>query len=1319
MADENTCPHCGKPVPPTALGGICPECMLKAGLAAQTEGPGGTGPHGTKVLHPPPAPAEIAALFPQLEIVECLGRGGMGVVYKARQPRLNRLVALKILAREKEQDTQFAERFTREAQALARLNHPNIVTVYDFGETAGHCYLVMEFVDGLNLRQLLQTGKIPPEQALTIVPKICEALQYAHNEGIVHRDIKPENILLDISGRVKIADFGIAKMMGDEAGRQTLTGAKDAVGTPHYMAPEQIEKPHTVDHRADIYSLGVVFYEMLTGELPLGKFAPPSQKVQVDVRLDEVVLHALEKEPSRRYQQVSQVKTDVETIASTSAPAAAPAVPVEEILARDYTLNIRNCLRRGWALMRNHFWPLVGMSAFVLAVLAGASSSGFVISNGHSERSTSILGILLAGPLLGGLFLYFLKKIRGEAASVETAFTGFRQPLPHLVLASFVVALLTVLGFLCLILPGIYLLVAWKFTYPLIVDKGLDFWTAMRVSRKVISKHWWKFFGLVIVCALINLAGLLALIVGIFITSPITIAALMYAYEDVIGAVKIPSGVSPSVPPIATPVPPVVPPLKSGFPRVPPGNRPFFRRGVLAGLSVFVLVVIVASIITFLLPKVYVGDTRVRVLSPPPLQYYNPYLVQNEFQVIQSTVVPKVAASLNLAERWGKEYAGGHTLTDLETYNLMLRSLDLEPVRNTIFIDIRFYSRSPTEAAEIANKIAETYCALPPGHRGEIVRLAEPASRPVRPNVPKNIFAGVLAGGVVGILTGLAVGLFSFWRLRAAQSTTSPPAPEPDRFWRRFAVTVLALIILIPTAIYILAILLPIGAHFAFDRRTQEQEQPVNESIRSDYIGQTWFPQDDSIEITSVERSENQMTVKGHYNLVSHDNALLALYITTMTNIAVPVGPNERMQISKGQGEFELTDPHLVPGLPHVSMYANGHPFASLYFGTEAEALEESKASWITNTSPAATKQPEHAVDFASLLNDDQRAVLAWTGRQFRNYLDTRTFEDWSDQERAELEARSLDALHGPISDEYYQAINTLAALHSTKALPTLREIAFDHAEKDNRDRWTATRALGIIGDKASVPDLIHLLYHYNVNTRWWAQISLVRLTGTNFGTDWNAWGKWWNDQNGQPPFNPGIIRWRSEQPEPDKLAESLNESDNRWLANIRDQAQTGEKYLQQQLKLANAGNYWAKFQLWQAFSQGEVPVFDLHGNRTGKHEVTKDLAKADKWLAELVKGAYLAKFEPVNGFNPSTPKEMLDQFDGYCHLYSGRDSLGGASFFRTTKQDGKLIGSFLTEFPDQFKTAIEKDPNLKLISIEKVTPEMFLEHEASSQESL
>jgi len=293
-------------------------------LAAQTKMTGE--PSGGASAAPPPPPADIAAKFPQLEILECLGRGGMGVVYKARQPLLNRLVALKILAPEKEKDPQFAERFTREAQALARLNHPNIVTVFDFGETGGLYYLLMEYVDGVTLRQLLAAGKVAPEQALVIVPRICEALQFAHEQGIVHRDIKPENVLLDKQGRVKIADFGIAKLMGEQGGPGAFyTKGRMVVGTPYYMAPEQVENPLQVDHRADIYSLGVVFYEMLTGELPLGRFSLPSEKVQIDVRLDEVVLHALEKQPSRRYQQASQVKTDLDSIAGTGAKAAGDA----------------------------------------------------------------------------------------------------------------------------------------------------------------------------------------------------------------------------------------------------------------------------------------------------------------------------------------------------------------------------------------------------------------------------------------------------------------------------------------------------------------------------------------------------------------------------------------------------------------------------------------------------------------------------------------------------------------------------------------------------------------------------------------------------------------------------------------------------------------------------------------------------------------------------------------------------------------------------------------------------------------------------------
>jgi serine/threonine protein kinase len=324
MDTTRICPNCGKALPPDVPLGLCPECLIKAGFPSGTEGAAGAG------FVPPPV-EEIARLFPQLEILGLLGKGGMGAVYKARQPALDRLVALKVLPPTVANDPGFAERFNREARALARLSHPNIVAVHDFGQAGPLHYLLMELVDGTNLRELEQAGRLSPQQALAIVPQICEALQFAHNEGIVHRDIKPENLLLDKKGRVKITDFGIAKILGAPAGKVSLTGVKDVVGTPHYMAPEQIEQPQAVDHRADIYSLGVVFYEMLTGELPLGKFQPPSQKVQMDVRLDEVVLRTLEKEPARRYQQVSEVKTRVETIASTPLQAALPNVAVAPV----------------------------------------------------------------------------------------------------------------------------------------------------------------------------------------------------------------------------------------------------------------------------------------------------------------------------------------------------------------------------------------------------------------------------------------------------------------------------------------------------------------------------------------------------------------------------------------------------------------------------------------------------------------------------------------------------------------------------------------------------------------------------------------------------------------------------------------------------------------------------------------------------------------------------------------------------------------------------------------------------------------------------
>ncbi len=311
------CPRCGSTLETDAIAGLCPKCLMARAAFATEDA---TLPVASSAE---PSLGQIAAAFPELEVLELIGRGGMGVVYKARQKSLNRLVALKLLAPERVQDAAFAERFAKEAQALAALSHPNIVTIHDFGHTEGFYFLLMEFVDGVNLRQAMSAGRFTPEQALAIVPPVCEALQYAHDHGIVHRDIKPENLLLDKEGRVKIADFGIAKMVertptlvaNESAPTTSESRSTLAVGTPRYAAPEQQSDPQHVDHRADIYSLGVVLYELLTGEAPGSDLTPPSQHVRIDVRLDEVVLRALNEKPELRWQTATDLKTQVQSLA--------------------------------------------------------------------------------------------------------------------------------------------------------------------------------------------------------------------------------------------------------------------------------------------------------------------------------------------------------------------------------------------------------------------------------------------------------------------------------------------------------------------------------------------------------------------------------------------------------------------------------------------------------------------------------------------------------------------------------------------------------------------------------------------------------------------------------------------------------------------------------------------------------------------------------------------------------------------------------------------------------------------------------------------
>jgi predicted Ser/Thr protein kinase len=299
------CRRCHSPLPAESPGAACPECGSSLDAAPFAD--------GSEESLTAPTPADLAPLFPSLEIMEVAGHGGMGTIYKARQPQLDRLVALKVLSPELGRDPAFAEHFSREAQALGKLNHSNIVSVFDFGQAGGFYYFLMEYVDGVTLSTMIHPKAMQAEEAQRIVIEICHALQYAHDEGIVHRDIKPSNIMLDKKGRVKIADFGLARLKEKNA-KDSSVGGRTLVfmGTPQYMAPEQVEHPWKVDRRADIYALGVVLYEMLTGQLPVGKFEPPSQKARVDPRLDQIVMRALEKAPRRRYQNANEFRAAVE-----------------------------------------------------------------------------------------------------------------------------------------------------------------------------------------------------------------------------------------------------------------------------------------------------------------------------------------------------------------------------------------------------------------------------------------------------------------------------------------------------------------------------------------------------------------------------------------------------------------------------------------------------------------------------------------------------------------------------------------------------------------------------------------------------------------------------------------------------------------------------------------------------------------------------------------------------------------------------------------------------------------------------------------------
>jgi serine/threonine protein kinase len=327
-----------------------------------------------------PEPADLAPLFPGYEIQGLIATGGMGAVYCAVQKSLDRTVALKILPMEFSKDAAFCKGFETEAKAMARLNHPNLIGVYDFGEVNGMLYIVMEFVPGKSIYHSAHGQAIDPPEVIRLIAAICGGLAHAHENGIIHRDIKPSNILLDVNAQPKIGDFGLARPI-----ERKVEEGEEIFGTPHYTAPEVVDSPHSVDCRADIFSVGVMLHELLTGKLPADDPRPASLIARCDVRFDAIIRRATQPLAVARYASAEEMAKDLQAIGrpSASKPHGAGGPP-------------RPAVRRpGQAAARKKSSSFPGILMFLLAIGIGGYSFN------HFRKSRSPHLVIIKEPSAG------------------------------------------------------------------------------------------------------------------------------------------------------------------------------------------------------------------------------------------------------------------------------------------------------------------------------------------------------------------------------------------------------------------------------------------------------------------------------------------------------------------------------------------------------------------------------------------------------------------------------------------------------------------------------------------------------------------------------------------------------------------------------------------------------------------------------------------------------------------------------------------------------------------------------------------------------
>src|SRR5438876_1992152 len=330
------CRKCGAKIFSDAPEGLCAKCVLKSALAVPQDAPvagddGGSAENvGVNVgaAHDGKKAARAAELLGELgdyELLEEVGRGGQGVVFRARQKSLNRIVALKVISLGQWASKAHLKRFRLEAEAAARLEHPSIVPIHEVGERDGSCYFSMKFVEGGQLDEVVRREPIPIRRAAELIAKVARTVHYAHEHGILHRDIKPGNILLDQKGEPHLTDFGLARLVETES---TVTRTTDVLGTPSYMAPEQASGNNAaLTSATDVYGLGAVLYQLLTGRPPFAGGTtyetvrlvlennprqPRLLNSKVDCDLSTICLKCLEKDPKRRYSCALALAEDLE-----------------------------------------------------------------------------------------------------------------------------------------------------------------------------------------------------------------------------------------------------------------------------------------------------------------------------------------------------------------------------------------------------------------------------------------------------------------------------------------------------------------------------------------------------------------------------------------------------------------------------------------------------------------------------------------------------------------------------------------------------------------------------------------------------------------------------------------------------------------------------------------------------------------------------------------------------------------------------------------------------------------------------------------------